>query len=126
MTVAATVVEPDLELDALHSFACPVCGRIRPLSPSASRAIVSGTRTGECRSGVGCRSALDDRERLLRFWLVDAAQIDERDVRRCGGAAGYVLEHGLPDLLADLADVLPADCEAVEDPHGSLAFRASR
>lgn len=96
-----------LDLERLQPFACPVCGRIRPLTPTAARSVARGDRLGECIHGTGCRTALDKHERLARFWLIEAAGVDERDVRRAGSAADYVLEHGLPDVLRSLADVLP-------------------
>ena len=122
MPVAA---EPVVELETLQSFSCPVCGRVRSLTARSVRQIELGRRSGECQTGSGCRAAIDDDERLLRFWLIDAAGISEQDVRAAGGAASYVLEHGLPALLADLAAVLPADAELVERPRGSIDGRAS-
>lgn len=108
MIAAVTVADAALDPGRLQPFACPVCGRIRPLSPTAAKAVERGIRTGECQTGSGCRVALSDDERLARFWLIEAAGVDERDVRRAGSAADYVLEHGLPDVLRSLADVLPA------------------
>jgi hypothetical protein len=84
----------------LHSFACPICGRLREISPRALKAVTRGERSGECRSGEGCRSAVTVAEKNRRWWLARAG-VDELAIRRSGGARRYVLEHGLPaDLLA--------------------------
>jgi hypothetical protein len=91
-----------MTVGVLQHFACPVCGRSREISPRALRLVVAGVRTGECRTGEGCRAALDDAERLRRFWL-KLAGVDEMTIRRAGGAMAYVAEFGLPDVLRDMA-----------------------
>lgn len=91
-----------MTLAVVFQFACPVCGAFRQVSPRALRLIESGSRTGECRTGEGCRAALDDGERLRRFWL-KLAGVDEMQIRRAGGALAYVAEFGLPEVLADMA-----------------------
>lgn len=92
----------------LQHFACPVCGRLRPLGDVAQKERRLGTTTGECANGTGCRAAISQEERFRRFWLVHAG-ISRRQIRAAGGAGPYVLEFGLPEMLAALADVLPRD-----------------
>jgi hypothetical protein len=86
----------------LHSFACPVCGAYRSLSPRALRLVETGVRSGECRTGEGCRAALDRAERYRRYWL-KLAGVDEMRILRAGGAVAYVVEFGLPEVLHDIA-----------------------
>ena len=103
----------------MEQFACPVCGRIRQLSPYAAKAIARGTWTGRCRDGEGCRVALDEAERFRRWWLHDVAGIDEVSIARSGGAGGYVVAHGLPEMLHALAGVLPRDVPLVTNPRST-------
>ena len=106
------------QLGTLYSFACPVCGRVRSLSPSASRAIVSGASSGECRPGVGCRTAIVRQEQFRRDWLTWAG-VDELEIRRSGGALAYVAEHGLPGPLVDLAGIMPQNVTLVDRRKGT-------
>jgi hypothetical protein len=89
----------------LQHFACPVCGRIRPLAKDAARRIEAGG-SGECAPGYGCRQALDPLERDYRFWL-EHVGITKLQIRAAGGAVAYVLEFGLPDELAAMASAWP-------------------
>lgn len=88
-----------------HPFACPVCGQVRSVSTRALRLIETSVRTGECRTGEGCRAALDGQERNRRWWLLMAG-VDEMLIRRAGGACAYVDAFGLPIVLADMAAAL--------------------
>jgi hypothetical protein len=85
-----------------YGFCCPVCGALRDVSPRALRLIAAGVRTGECKTGEGCRVALDGRERNRRWWLLMAG-VDEMLIRRAGGAVAYVDAFGLPSELAEMA-----------------------
>lgn len=90
----------------LEQFACPVCGRIRPLARSAANSVLAGRSSGECRIGEGCNAKVDQHEHFRRFWLQHAG-VTEIAIRAAGGARAYVLAHGLPAGLQDLADVMP-------------------
>jgi hypothetical protein len=83
-------------------FACPVCGRLREISPRALKLVERGARSGVCRSGEGCRGKVTVEERMRRFWL-HLAGVDELTIRREGGALAYVASHGLPDVLGEMA-----------------------
>lgn len=105
-------------------FACPVCGRIRPIAERGARRIRKGETSGECRPGEGCRARVTVDERYRRFWLKTAG-VTELEIRRAGGAVPYVLEFGLPAELAALAGILPHDAE-LETSHGLAAARGHR
>jgi hypothetical protein len=90
----------------LEHFACPVCGRLRPLGWLAARQIRSGSSSGECAPGHGCRAAIDDAERFRRFWL-EHAGITTRQIRAAGGSLAYVLEFGVPGHLVEMASAFP-------------------
>lgn len=111
-----------VELEQLQHFACPVCGRVRPLSRAAAGAVVRGATSGECPPGHGCRAGLDRPEHYRRFWLRFAG-VDELEIRRAGGAREYVRTHGLPDQLHALADVMPADAERQIRPRANRPTR---
>jgi hypothetical protein len=99
----------------LQPFACPVCGRIRQLSPAAANAIGRGAQSGECAPGVGCRTAIDQPERYRRFWLIWAG-VTELELRTAGGSIAYVLEFGLPAQLWALAGILPPEAIDADQP----------
>jgi hypothetical protein len=86
-------------------IACPRCGHTRYLHVVAVRAIERGNRSGECGPGVGCRKAITPFERMRRWWLLEHGVTLEAIVR-AGGACEYVLEHGLPPRLHELASML--------------------
>lgn len=87
-------------MSVLREFACPICGQVRPITDRAARAIRAGERSGICQSGTGCQRALDQAEKLRRWWLIQVGGIAEIAVARAGGAREYVGRHGLPDALA--------------------------
>lgn len=80
---------------------CPACGRRREISARVVRAIASGKRDGVCPPGEGCRKAIDEDERMRRWWL-DHAGVDRGAMLHAGGALEYVALHGLPDPLRSL------------------------
>lgn len=96
-----TLLEVEVALEQ-HDFACPVCGRVRPISERAARAVRTGARSGICKSGEGCQAAIDKPERLRRWWLHDVGGVPSLAIAAEGGACGYVARHGLPDPLGSL------------------------
>lgn len=79
---------------------CPVCGNEREISARQQRRIVTGIHAAMC---FWCRTGkprLSEKyhDRYLRYWLEWAGvDIGRNDPRR------YVLLHGLPPKLAELA-----------------------
>lgn len=95
----------------LQPFACPVCGRVRQIGRMALHAIHVAASSGECRPGEGCRQRLTEAERHRRFWLLQAG-VTELELRRAGGAVPFVLEFGLPPMLAEISHSFPAEVDA--------------
>jgi hypothetical protein len=99
----------------LQQFACPVCGRVREISVRVHRAIADQAASGECRPGHGCRSKLSQEERFRRFWL-NVAGVTPLEIRRAGGAVPFVLEFGLPSMLAEISHSFPVERDAPARP----------
>ncbi len=92
--------------EKLEHFACPVCGRLRPLAYGAALRVRTGEASGECAPGHGCRAALDQPERHRRDWL-EYAGVAATQIRRAGGSWAYVLEFGVPAELLEMASAFP-------------------
>ncbi len=109
----------------LQHFACPVCGRIRPLAKDAAQRIAAGRSSGTCKPGVGCGVTLDEQERHRRFWLLSFG-VDEADIWRAGGALEWVAQNEPPDELVAVATVMPASTEMSERLRQHRAMTAAQ
>ena len=99
--------------EKLEHFACPVCGRLRPLAYGAALRVRTGEASGECAPGHGCRAALDQPERHRRDWL-EYAGVAAEQLRPADESRAYVVRVGVNAELLAMSSEYPENAQLQE------------